>query len=151
MPSIQDLNGEHTARRAGRQSGSRAGLSCLRVTVGQTHGAGEAQGVGFGLADSRESGLERNAPDPASRVSAHLRGGVSQNRQTCVWVLMHDFRVKKSELTLKLSLSVPCPTCGVGAGQRCVLYSDSRRTEAHVERKLSAIEAIEQNHIKRGA
>jgi CRP/FNR family cyclic AMP-dependent transcriptional regulator len=51
--------------------------------------------------------------------------------------------MKKKELSTKQLLSVPCPTCGVAAGQRCVLHSGAQRSEPHVDRKLSAIEAIE--------
>jgi CRP/FNR family cyclic AMP-dependent transcriptional regulator len=51
--------------------------------------------------------------------------------------------VKKKELGTKASSSVPCPTCGVAAGQRCLLHSGALRSEPHLDRKLSAIEAIE--------
>ena len=51
--------------------------------------------------------------------------------------------MKKKDLTLKLVLTVPCPTCGVAPGQRCVLYSGAQRTGPHVNRKLSAAGAIE--------
>jgi CRP/FNR family transcriptional regulator, cyclic AMP receptor protein len=51
--------------------------------------------------------------------------------------------MKKKELTTKQMSSVRCPTCGVAAGQRCVLHSGAPRSEPHVDRKLSAIEAIE--------
>ena len=52
-------------------------------------------------------------------------------------------KVKKSELTPKQVASVSCPTCGVAAGQRCVLHSGAMRSEPHVERKLAAIGAVE--------
>jgi CRP/FNR family transcriptional regulator, cyclic AMP receptor protein len=49
---------------------------------------------------------------------------------------------------MKQVSSVPCPTCGVAAGQRCLLHSGALRSEPHVDRRLSAIEAIEtQNAI----
>jgi hypothetical protein len=51
--------------------------------------------------------------------------------------------MKKRNLTPKQLSSVPCPTCGVAAGQRCVLHSGGLRSEPHVDRKLSAIEATE--------
>ena len=51
--------------------------------------------------------------------------------------------MKKKELTPKQQASVACPTCGVSAGERCVLHSGGLRSEPHVDRKLAAIEAIE--------
>jgi hypothetical protein len=51
------------------------------------------------------------------------------------------------ELTPKELSSVRCPTCGVGLGERCLLHSGSPRSEPHVDRKLSAIEALEQKRI----
>jgi len=51
--------------------------------------------------------------------------------------------MKKKELTPEQLVSVPCPTCGVAAGMVCVLHSGAPRTEPHVDRKLSAIEAIQ--------
>jgi hypothetical protein len=51
--------------------------------------------------------------------------------------------VRMNELTPKQFSSVPCPTCGVAVGQRCLLYSGAVRQEAHIDRKLCAAEAIE--------
>jgi hypothetical protein len=51
--------------------------------------------------------------------------------------------MKMKDLTPKLVLSVPCPTCGVDSGQRCLLHAGGLRSEPHVDRKLAAIEAIE--------
>ena len=48
-------------------------------------------------------------------------------------------------------LAVPCPICGVGVGERCLLYSGSLRREQHVNRKLSAWEEIETKKIARPA
>jgi CRP/FNR family cyclic AMP-dependent transcriptional regulator len=56
------------------------------------------------------------------------------------------FRVKKKELSTNQLLSVPCPSCGVAAGQRCVLHLGALRSEPHVDRKLSAVEAMETRH-----
>jgi len=42
--------------------------------------------------------------------------------------------------------SVPCPMCGVAAGQRCLLHSGALRAEPHLYRKLSAIEGLETRH-----
>ena len=58
-------------------------------------------------------------------------------------VLSHSIHMRKSDLTAKQWFSVPCPTCGVGCGERCLLHSGSPRSEPHLDRKLSAVEAIE--------
>jgi len=47
------------------------------------------------------------------------------------------------DLNPKLVLAVRCPTCGVAGGKRCVLHSGQPRTEPHLDRRLSAIEALE--------
>jgi hypothetical protein len=46
--------------------------------------------------------------------------------------------MKIKELTLKQLNSIPCPTCGVPAGKRCVLYSGALRSSSHVDRRLYA-------------
>jgi hypothetical protein len=51
--------------------------------------------------------------------------------------------MKKKELKPEQIVSVACPTCGVAAGEGCVLHSGAPRSEPHVDRKLSAIEAIQ--------
>ena len=51
--------------------------------------------------------------------------------------------MKIHELTPKQLSSVPCPTCGVGIGERCVLHSGGLRSEPHVDRKLAAAEFFE--------
>jgi hypothetical protein len=51
--------------------------------------------------------------------------------------------MKKKDLTLQQLRSVPCPTCGVPAGDRCLLHSGGLRSDSHVNRKLAAAEAIE--------
>jgi len=45
------------------------------------------------------------------------------------------------KLTPEELCAVPCPTCGVAAGERCVLHSGGLRSEPHVERKFEAAEA----------
>jgi hypothetical protein len=65
------------------------------------------------------------------------------------WVLPHSVPMKMKELTPKQVSSVPCPTCGVAAGKRCVLHSGAARTEPHVDRKLSAAGALETKRIPR--
>jgi len=61
----------------------------------------------------------------------------------CVGILNQSGQMRKEELARKQMSSVPCPTCGVAAGKRCISYSGGLRFEAHVARKLSAIEALE--------
>jgi hypothetical protein len=62
-------------------------------------------------------------------------------------VLSHCMKMRKSELTSKQLLAVQCPTCGVAPGERCLLYSGAPRSEAHTDRKFSAVEAIETKKI----
>jgi len=66
-----------------------------------------------------------------------------KNEQTCSGVLNQYGRMKKEDLTPKQVSSVPCPTCGVPAGKRCILYSGGLRFEPHLIRKLSAAAALE--------
>jgi len=54
-------------------------------------------------------------------------------------------QMKKRELTREQLISVPCPTCGVAAGERCLLHSGSPRSEPHVDRKFAATKAIEES------
>jgi hypothetical protein len=70
-----------------------------------------------------------------------LNGTVSDR----VWG--HSARVKSKELTPKQFFSVPCPTCGVAAGKRCELHSGGLRSAQHINRKLSAMEAIERTIV----
>jgi hypothetical protein len=51
------------------------------------------------------------------------------------------------ELTHSELCSVRCPTCDVAAGERCHLRSGSPCIEPHLDRKLCAIEALEQKKI----
>jgi hypothetical protein len=53
------------------------------------------------------------------------------------------------DVTPEQLTSVPCPTCGVPRGQRCLLHSGGLRTEPHLDRKLAAAEAIESKRIRR--
>jgi hypothetical protein len=67
------------------------------------------------------------------------------NRTVFRVTFSHSVRMKRKELTPKQQASVACPTCGVSAGERCVLHSGGLRSETHLERKLVAIEAIEKS------
>lgn len=52
--------------------------------------------------------------------------------------------MKKSDLTAKQKLFVPCPVCAVGAGEPCKMYSGfGARNEPHSERKYLAMQAME--------
>ena len=52
--------------------------------------------------------------------------------------------MKRSKLTNKQKLSVPCPTCAAAIGEQCKMYSGlGRRNEPHAERKYQAVQAIE--------
>jgi hypothetical protein len=64
-------------------------------------------------------------------------------------VLSHRMGMRKSDLTVKQLLAVHCPTCGAAPGERCSLHSGALRSEAHVDRKFSAAEAIETKKIAR--
>jgi len=57
--------------------------------------------------------------------------------------------MRMKDLTPAQLSSVPCPTCGVTAGQRCLLHSGALRSELHIDRKLSAAEAIETKRYQR--
>jgi hypothetical protein len=55
--------------------------------------------------------------------------------------------MKKSDLTAKQKLFVPCPVCAMGAGKQCRMYSGfARRNEAHSERKYFAMQTIEHDY-----
>jgi len=53
--------------------------------------------------------------------------------------------MKNKELTPEQLSSVSCPTCGVAAGEYCVLNSGALRSGPHVDRKFSAIETLKGN------
>ena len=65
-------------------------------------------------------------------------------------VLSHPIQMRMSDMTAKQLFSVSCPTCGVAPGERCLLHSGAPRTEPHLDRKLSAAEAIVTKRIPRG-
>src|ERR1700688_4845814 len=54
------------------------------------------------------------------------------------WIFRYPNSMKRSELTNKQKLSVPCPVCAAAVGQRCKMYSGfGRRKEPHPQRKYS--------------
>jgi hypothetical protein len=58
-------------------------------------------------------------------------------------VLLYRIEMRMSDLTEEQLFSVPCPTCGVAPGEPCLLHSGAPRSAPHVDRKLSAAEAVE--------
>jgi hypothetical protein len=64
------------------------------------------------------------------------------------WWLFYCGRMKSRELTAKQLSAVPCPTCGVAAGNSCVLHSGAPRSAPHVDRKFCAMDAIERARIR---
>ena len=76
---------------------------------------------------------------------------MSTTAQTSKYLLLYPARMKIKELTRRQLSSVSCPTCGVAAGESCVLHSGGPRSEPHVDRKLSAAEAVKTKRIPRGA
>ena len=56
--------------------------------------------------------------------------------------------MKVGDLTKKQLSAVPCPTCGVPVGSRCLLHAGGLRIEPHTDRKLIAAEAIEQKRSR---
>jgi hypothetical protein len=74
-----------------------------------------------------------------------------QNGTVLRLVLSYCIKMRKSDLTAKECFSVPCPTCGVAPGEPCLLHSGGLRTEPHLNRQLSAAEALEANRIRRGS
>src|SRR5260370_8520978 len=57
--------------------------------------------------------------------------------------LSHHIPMRMTDMTPKQLSAVPCSTCGVAAGKRCVLHSGALRAEPHVDRRLTAAEAVE--------
>lgn len=53
-----------------------------------------------------------------------------------------------SELTPELLLSIPCPTCGVDAGEFCLLHSGGPSPDPHIDRKLDAVKTIEARTVR---
>jgi len=55
--------------------------------------------------------------------------------------------MKRSELTNKQKLFVPCPICAAAIGEHCRMYSGlGQRNEPHAERKYQAVQAVEQDY-----
>jgi hypothetical protein len=91
------------------------------------------EGLGSGF---RGPVLVFKLPQWSSRTTYNIE-------QFCGRILSQYSLVNKRDLTRKQMSSVPCPTCGVPAGKRCLLYSGGLRFEPHLIRKLSAAAALE--------
>src|SRR5712671_6723587 len=63
---------------------------------------------------------------------------------------LHSVAMRIRDIAPKIFLSVPCPTCLAAPGKRCLLHSGAPRSQPHVDRKLTAAEAIEMKRIPRG-
>lgn len=85
-------------------------------------------------------------PIAISRVAANAWS--VQNGTVSRLVLFYCLLMKTRTLTAKQLSSIPCPTCGVAAGHSCVLYSGGPRFAPHVDRRYSAIAAIERKQIR---
>ena len=59
------------------------------------------------------------------------------------WVLLQPTPMRMNDMTPKQLSSVPCPRCGVAMGKSCLQPSGALRAGPHVDRRLSAIEAVE--------
>ena len=68
-------------------------------------------------------------------------------RLLLVPTLWHDIAMRMPELTRIELCSVRCPTCGVAAGQLCQVALGFTSFQPHLDRKLCAIEALEQKRI----
>jgi len=58
--------------------------------------------------------------------------------------------MRMRDLTPRQLTAVACPACGVPPGERCLWRSGSSRTDPHLDRKLIAAEAIEQERVPAG-
>ena len=63
----------------------------------------------------------------------------------------YSFRMRMVDMTPRLLLAVPCPSCGAAAGKGCLFRSGRPRSELHIDRKLCAIEAVEKQREPRAA
>ena len=64
-------------------------------------------------------------------------------RTALQWVLLQPIPMRMNDMTPKQLSSVPCPRCGVATGKSCLQPSGALRDGPHVDRRLSAIEAVE--------
>jgi hypothetical protein len=62
-------------------------------------------------------------------------------------MLLHDISMKMLELTRSELVAVRSSSCGVAAGKLCHRASGSTSIEPHLDRDLSAVDALEQKRI----
>jgi hypothetical protein len=63
-----------------------------------------------------------------------------------LWTYYISMKIK--ELTPRQLSSVPCPTCGVPVGRRCLLLSGAPRSAPHLERRFCAADAVEREKLE---
>jgi len=90
----------------------------------------------------------KHAPEPCLSTIGHYDVFLRVSRIKQFWGVhfWHLRGMKVRNLTPKQLLSVPCPTCGVAIGARCLLHSGALRSEPHVDMTLAAADAVEQNN-----
>src|SRR6266851_2572515 len=95
------------------------------------------------LNDHRECSFRR-----LQSLSGQFLCGVFQMEQLSgrSWRML--FLMRMNDMSPEMFLGVACPTCGVAIGDRCLLSAGGLRSESHVDRKLCAAEAAEQNRIR---
>jgi hypothetical protein len=92
-----------------------------------------------------------NALDDITAIKLLINQSVNRQKTThiqngtfCFWSCNYPISMKRSELTNRQKLLVPCPICGAAIGAHCKMYSGlGRRKEPHAERKYQAIQHIE--------
>ena len=99
--------------------------------------------------------LVRNCLDTGSMRSKHIplskmpkSTTVCRTEQSGGGFLRNLVRMKIAKMTKKQLASVRCPTCGVPAGNRCLLLAGVLRFEPHMSQKI-AVAAIERERIPR--
>jgi hypothetical protein len=114
----------------------------LMPNASRTHGINSVRKCARSMC---RAAYKRNIESLVTRACILERTGIEvfQIGQLRPLRLPHPVKMKKSELTPKQVFSAACPTCGVGAGKRCLMKSGIPRTKPHVDRKFAAIEAIE--------
>jgi hypothetical protein len=92
----------------------------------------------------------KNHYDPLNSFDQnHLISTAQPHRpRVLIWTvfdasLLHPVPMRMNDMTAKQLFAVPCPRCGVAMGSRCLEPSGTLRAEPHVDRRLAAIEAVE--------
>jgi len=90
---------------------------------------------------------------PISQYSAAIHHNLkiprmSRMEQIYGRVLAQHVQMRMNDLTSRQLFSVPCPRCGAATGHICEVHSGGLRFEPHLDRKLSAIEAVERKRMQ---